>query len=132
MPIDAWTEPLGRLRHVITIDTHTLVADMPSASGGDDSGPSSHDYFDASLLACMGQTAIMYARLHELPLERVLLHVERDASREREGTYVLNVTVSLEGELSVQQRARLLQIVDRCPVHKLMTTTTIEIHTVEA
>src|SRR5262245_54092794 len=132
MPIDARTEPRGRLRHVITIDEHTLVADMPREAGGDDSGPSSHDLFDASLAACMAQTAIMYARLHQFHLERVLLHVERDASREREGTYVLNVTVGFEGDLSADQRARLLQIVDRCPVHKLMTVRTIEIRTVAA
>ncbi len=131
MPIDARTEPRRRLRHVITIDAHTLVADMPVLSGGDDGGPSSHDYFDASLVACMGQTAILYARLHELPLERVLLHVERDASREREGTYVLSVTVGLEGDLTLAQRARVLEIVDRCPIHKLMTTATVEIRTVE-
>ena len=130
MPIDAWTEPLGRLRHVITIDAHTVVADM-AVPGGDDTGPSSHDYFDASLLACMGQTAIMYARLHALPLERVHLHAERDASREREGTYLLNVVIDLEGDITDAQRARMLQIVGRCPIHKLMTTATIEIHTVE-
>src|SRR5262245_23977035 len=130
MPIDAWTEPRGRLRHVITIDAHTVVADM-GAPGGDDTGPSSHDYFDASLLACMGQTAIMYARLHALPLERVRLHAERDASREREGTYVLNVTVGFEGDLSAPQRARMLEIIGRCPIHKLMTTATVEIRTVE-
>jgi len=132
MSIDCRTEPRGRLRHVLTIDAHTLVADMPPASGGDASGPSSHDYFDASLAACMGQTAMLYARSHGIPLERVHLRVERDVSREREGTYVLNVTVGLEGELSNEHRVRLLQIVDRCPVHKLMTMTTVEIHTVGA
>jgi len=132
MPIDAWTEPRGRLRHVITIDAHEIVADMPLEAGGDAGGPTSHDDFDASLAACMAQTAIMYARFHQLHLERVLLRVERDDSREREGTYVLNVTVGFEGDLSVEQRSRLLQIVDRRPVHKLMTKRTIEIRTVEA
>jgi len=132
MPIDARTEPRGRLRHVIAIDAHTLVGDMPREAGGDDTGPSSHDLFDTSLATCMGQTAILYARLHQWPLERVRLHVERDASREREGTYALSVTVGFEGDLSAAQTSRLLEIVDRCPVHRLMTSTTIEIRTVEA
>jgi len=129
MSIDCLTEPRGRLRHVLTIDAHTLVADMPLASGGDASGPSPHDYFDASLATCKALTAMIYARSHGIPLERVHLRVERDDTREREGTYVLNVTVGFEGGLSVEQRARLLQIVDHCPVHKLMTATTIEIRT---
>jgi len=132
MTIDCRTDPPGSLRHVLRIGPHTLVADMPFEAGGDDGGPSSHDLFDASLAACMAQTAVMYARLHQLSLERVLLHVERDASREREGTYALNVTVGFEGDLSVDQRARMLQIIDRCPVHKLMTVRTIEIRTVAA
>jgi putative redox protein len=80
----------------------------------------------------MAQTAVMYARLHRLHLERVLVHVERDASRERDGTYVLNITIGFEGDLSADHRARMLQIIERCPVHKLMTTATVEIRTVEA
>jgi len=132
MSIDCRTEPPGGLRHVLRIGTHTLVADMPLAAGGDASGPSAHDLFDASLAVCMAQTTMLYARMHGISLERVRVHVDRDDSREREGPYVLSVEVGFEGDLTAQQRARILEILDRCPVHKLMTMTTVEIHTVGA
>ena len=132
MAIDCLTDPPGGLRHVLRIGSHTLVADLPLEPGGDASGPSAHDYFDASLAVCMAQTTMLYARLHGIRLDRVSVHVDRDASREREGPYVLSVEVGFEGDLTAAQRARILEILDHCPVHKLMTATTVEIRIVGA
>jgi putative redox protein len=129
MSIDCRTETNGKFRHVLTIDRHTLYADMPLASGGEASGPGAHDYFDASLAACKALTAMVYAKSHGLALDRVNVHLERDDSQERQGTYVLRVKVGFEGALSEAEKAKLLEIVGRCPVHKLMTTATIDIQT---
>ncbi len=56
-------------------------------------------------------------------------HVERDDTKEREGTYVLKVRLAFHGPLSDEQRKKLYDLVARCPVHKLMTTTDVIIET---
>jgi len=129
MPIDCRTESNGRLRHILTIDQHTLYADLSISSGGEGSAPGPHDYFDAALAACKSTTAMLYARSHGWKLDRVNVHIDRDDSNERQGTYVLRVKVGFEGALSEAEKSRLLEIVGRCPVHKLMTTATIDIQT---
>jgi putative redox protein len=127
MTIDCRTETAGRLTHLVTIGPHTLRADMPVESGGDAKGPGAHDLFDASLAVCKAHTAMLYARLHGLALDRVEVHVERDAARERQGEYVLQLRIAFEGELSDAQKSKLFEIAGRCPVHKLMTSARIDI-----
>ena len=102
MPIDCRTESNGRLRHILTIDQHTLYADLSISSGGEGSAPGPHDYFDAALAACKSTTAMLYARSHGWKLDRVNVHIDRDDSNERQGTYVLRVKVGFEGALSEQ------------------------------
>lgn len=60
---------------------------------------------------------------------RVESHVERDDTGERQGTYVLKVKLAFHGPLSEPQRAKLYDVVSRCPIHKLMTTTDVRIET---
>ena len=98
-------------------------------AGGRDEAPSAHDYFDASLAACKSLTAVWYAKRNGIPLERVESQVERDASEERKGRYVLRVRLKFHGPLTDEQKKRLYDAVSRCPVHKLMTTTEIAIET---
>jgi putative redox protein len=127
MTIDCRTETSGRLTQLLIIGPHTLRADMPIESGGDANGPGAHDLFDASLAVCKAHTAMLYARSHGLALDRVEVHVERDAARERQGEYVIQIRIGFEGALSDAQKSRLFEIAGRCPVHKLMTTATIDI-----
>lgn len=116
--------------HSVTInERHTLATDLPTALGGEDSAPSPHDYFDAALGACKALTVKLYAKQHDIPLSGVSVVVKRDDSEERKGKYGLNVELTLEGELSDEQRTLLHRIADRCPVHKLMTTAEISIQT---
>lgn len=129
MSIDSRTENVGKYRQVLQIDARTLHADVSVAAGGEDSAPDPHDYFDASLATCKALTAAMYAKLHKYALDRVIVHIERDGSAERQGTYVLKVKVGFEGALTEAEKQRLHDIVTRCPIHKLMTTTTIDIQT---
>lgn len=127
--IDCESERPNELPQVLKVRTHSFRADVMPTIGGADSAPGPHDYFDAALAACKALTAIVYARSHNIPLERVETHVERDDSKERQGTYKLQVRLVFHGPIDVVQRKRLYDAVARCPVHKLMTTATVEIET---
>ena len=114
---------------VLHVRAHTFRADVDAEAGGHDEAPSAHDYFDASLAACKSLTAVWYAKRNGIPLERVESQVERDATEERKGRYVLRVRLTFHGPLTDEQKKRLYDAVSRCPVHKLMTTTEIAIET---
>ncbi|HSC85087.1 MAG TPA: OsmC family protein [Pseudomonas sp.] len=117
------------LRHSIEIGEHLLHTDVPAEFGGDASGPEPHDLFDAALGACKALTLMLYAKQKGLPLERLDVHVSRDDSEERQGVYRLAVQLDLHGALDDGQRQQLLRIADRCPVHKLMTSTEVQVST---
>lgn len=127
--VDCATERAGDYPQVLRIRTHTFRSDVGPESGGADSAPSPHDYFDAALAACKAQTATWYAKRHGIPLERVESHVERDDSEERKGRYRLRVRLEFHGPLSDEQRDALARAAGACPIHKLMTRTEIEIET---
>ncbi|MGE0789556.1 MAG: OsmC family protein [Sandaracinaceae bacterium] len=127
--IDCESERENEFPQVISVRDHTLRADVGPELGGEDSAPDAHDYFDSALAACKSLTAVWYAKRKNIPLERVRSHVERDASEERKGTYKLKVRLELEGPMTDEQRKMIYDAVARCPVHKLMTTTTVEIET---
>ncbi|MGO8991999.1 MAG: OsmC family protein [Polyangiaceae bacterium] len=127
--IDCQTERPNEFPQVLRVRAHTLRADVGTAEGSTDSAPSPHDYFDAALAACKTLTATWYAKKNGIPLERVESHVERDDTQERQGTYVLKVKLAFHGPLSAEQRAKLYDVVGRCPIHKLMTTTDVKVET---
>lgn len=128
--VDCQTVQPGEYPQVLTVRAHTLHADVGPSLGSTDSAPGPHDYFDAALAACKTLTAHWYAKRHRIPLERVEAHVERDDSEERRGKYRLRVRMGFHGPMSDEQRAALGRAVAACPIHKLMTTTEIEIETV--
>ena len=108
----------------IEIRAHALSADDDAT----DSAPSPHDLFDASLAACKALTAHWYAKRHAIPLERVETTIERDDANERLGRYHLRVRVTFHGTaLTDEHRATLHRAIAACPIHKLMTTTDVEI-----
>mgnify|MGYP001162761933 FL=1 len=116
-----------------------LLVDVPAVVGGDESAPDPHDYFDLSLGACKSITVQMYARRKGLPLEGIITTVDRDDSDERRGSnseYRLTVSMQFlaeEGqELDAETRARLIEISERCPIHRLMTSTRISVTSREA
>jgi putative redox protein len=123
------TEQRSGSRHRITVRAHELHADLGVDDGGQDSAPGAHDYFDASLAACKALTAVWYARKNGMPLERVDVEVERDATEERKGRYRLIVHIALDGPLTDEQRARIYSAAAKCPVTKLMTTVEVVIET---
>jgi putative redox protein len=127
--IDCETERPNEYPQVLHVRAHTLHADVGAAEGSTDSAPGPHDYFDAALASCKALTATWYAKRNGIPLERVESHVEHDDSQERKGVYVLKVKIAFYGPLTEEQRAKLHDVVSRCPIHKLMTTTDVRIET---
>jgi putative redox protein len=117
------------MRHQIHIGRNSLTTDLSVEGGGEGSGPSPHDLYDAALGACTALTVLGYAKHKGIPLEGIEVSVERDASQERAGIYRLSAALSLTGDLSAAQREELLRVAQKCPVHKLMTEVTTEIST---
>jgi len=119
----------SRLTQRIVSGNHQLVADEPIAVGGADQGPAPYDLLLMALGACTSMTVRMYADHKGLPLEAVrveLEHAKVDASARRDGTAQtgkidrISRRVQLDGELSAEQRQRLLEIANRCPVHRTL------------
>jgi putative redox protein len=130
MTIISETETAGVFRQIVRVDAHTLHADVDVATGGQGSAPGAHDYFDTSLATCKALTATWFAKKRGLALDRVIAKVTRDATEERAGKYKLRVELTFEGALSAEDKQKIHEAVAKCPVHKLMTTTTVEIESV--
>jgi putative redox protein len=129
MPFHIETEVPGTFRHILSINAHTLKVDLGKASGGDDTGPGAHDLFDASLIACKALTAMKYAKTKGFALEKVEAWVSRDDSKESEGVYSLDVKLAFFGGLSEAEKQRIHEVIQRCPIHRLMTSAEISIRT---
>ena len=112
----------GRYQQTIRSGRHELKADEPVDAGGEDAGLAPYDFLLAALGACTSMTLRMYAERKGLALTRVsvaLSHekVEIDGvTRDR-----INRSITLEGELSDDQRQRLLEIANKCPVHRALS-----------
>lgn len=114
----------GKYGNYVVAGGHLQRASEPESVGGDNSGPTPYDYLSAALGACTSITLRMYADLKKLPLKRVavtLRHEKKHAEdcEECKGKVDhISREIHLEGDLDDKQRARLLEIADRCPVHR--------------
>ena len=108
----------GKHKQIIQIGQHTFWADEPKDVGGDDEGPTPHEILLASLGACTSMTVQMYAERKQWPLRAVTVGLEDDMQA---SVYVIRRTIHLDGDLTDEQRARLLEIANKCPVHKTLT-----------
>lgn len=112
----------GKFGQNISVGPHRLVADELAADGGDDRGPGPHEFLLIGLGACTSMTVKMYADRKGWPLRSVDVKV-RGQRDEAEG-FVVERDISFVGELDDEQRKRLLEIADKCPVHKTLTRST--------
>ena len=118
-----------KMKHPVHVRHHSFAIDEPPSNGGEDEGITPHDVYDSAIGACKAMTVLWYAQRKQIPVDDIRATVERDDSEERQGVYRLRVTLSLTGPLSDAQRAELLAVANKCPVHKLMTLAKTEVHT---
>jgi uncharacterized OsmC-like protein len=118
---------------------HHLVADEPVNAGGQDNGPGPYDLLLASLGACTSMTLRLYADRKKLPLTRTQVRLRHSRiyatdcaeCETKEGMLDrIERVITLEGDLDAEQRARLMEIADKCPVHHTLKSE-IDIRTVE-
>ena len=125
------TGTAASLAQDIVVGRHRLTADEPAAAGGTDRGAGPYDLLLAALGACTSMTLSLYARRKQWPLVRVIVRLRHakvyaiDCARceTREGMVDhIERDVELIGNLDLAQRARLLEIANRCPVHRTLTS----------
>jgi putative redox protein len=119
-PVAVSTALSGKHRQNISIGPHNLIGDEPVEAGGDDAGPGPHEYLLAALGSCTSITVKMYADRKGWPLKSVRVDLSGDRVGE---TYVIQRTIHVDGDLDATQRERLLEIANKCPVHKTLTGT---------
>jgi len=119
------------LRNEIETGIHRLIADEPVSAGGTDEGPTPYDFLSAGLGGCTSMTMRVVAKRENIPLEGVEVHVTNDrmyakdcADCSSNAGYIhrFDVRIKLIGNLSEQQRDRLLSVAKRCPVAKTLTS----------
>jgi len=103
----------------ITAGIHKIIADEPLELGGTDTGPGPHEIFEASLAACTIITLQMYADRKQWNLDSadVTVTVDQEGAESH-----LTRNITLRGDLTDEQRDRLIAVADKCPIHKLMTS----------
>jgi uncharacterized OsmC-like protein/alpha-beta hydrolase superfamily lysophospholipase len=130
----------GQFQQEIITGEHRLLADEPVNSGGLDTGPGPYDLLLAALGACTSMTLRLYADQKQIPLLRTAVRLHHDKiyatdcaeCETKEGKIDrIDRVVTFEGELTDEQRKRLLEIADKCPVHRTLESE-INIRTVEA
>jgi putative redox protein len=121
----------SKFQQTVTMGPHQMLADEPVAAGGQDSGPGPYDFVLAGLGACTSMTMRMYADRKSLPLERLTvtlqhskIHAEDCAECETKAGMLdqIDRVIQIEGALDADQRKRLMEIADKCPVHRTLTS----------
>ncbi|MEX2282666.1 MAG: OsmC family protein [Gemmatimonadota bacterium] len=117
-------------RTEIITGSHTIIADEPMSAGGTDQGPTPYDLLVAALGACTAITLRMYADRKQLPLDEVVVrlrhgrnHAEDDRNCEDSPVRLdrIDLELELKGDLTDEQRARLIEITPKCPLHRTLS-----------
>jgi putative redox protein len=129
----------GTFQQEIISGRHRFLADEPVKAGGLDSGPGPYDFLLAALGACTSMTLRIYADRRQIPLTRTQVRLRHGRiyatdcaeCETKEGMIDhIDREISFEGDLTPEQRQRLLEIADKCPVHHTLKSE-VDIRTVE-
>lgn len=107
----------GPLQQKLTAGDLHFLSDAEVPKGGSGTGPSPHEYLGAALAACTSMTLKMYAGRKEMKLENAIVTVDIERADDVE---TFSREIQLQGNLSVEEIERLLEIADKCPIHKAL------------
>jgi putative redox protein len=131
----------GRFGTLVEAGRHHWTMDEPVDVGGADTGPTPYDVLLAALGACTSMTLNLYARREGIPLEGVTVRLHHDRNHAKDCDHCAEAgahprieaifrTIALEGPLTAEQRTHLMEIAEKCPVHRTLTGT-LHVHTSE-
>lgn len=121
----------SKFQQIISVGKHRLIADEPLEAGGDDTGPGPYDFLLAGLGACTSMTLRLYADRKSIPLERTTVTLKHsriyakdcETCETKEGMISrIDRVIEMDGKLDDEQRGKLLEIADKCPVHRTLTS----------
>lgn len=118
-----------KFSQLIQSDDHQWVADEPSSVGGSNLGPDPYEHLLAALGACTAMTMRMYANRKKWPVENISIELDHardhgadcsECDEEHKQIDVITRSISITGDLDDEQRNRIMEIADKCPVHRTM------------
>jgi putative redox protein len=119
--VEAMETGRGKFQLLVRSGKHQLFADEPADFGGLDSGPSPFQLLGSALAACMTMTVRLYADRKDWAVKRIRTAVGHSRDPDEVPRDRFDVRLAFEGELDDEQRARLIEIAGKCPVHKALT-----------
>lgn len=111
----------AKLAVAMSVDGYPIIIDSGREDGGDGLGPNPTRIVEAGLAACAAITVRMYAKRKKWRLTGVEVIVKRGRSEDSHAPHLMEKSMRVEGDLSSEQRDKLLEIADKCPVHRLLT-----------
>ena len=114
---------LGRYQQSVRIGSHHLIADEPISAGGSDAGPAPYDYLLAALGSCTSMTLRMYAERKAIQLSAISVELTHEKIDTESTGKIDHITrrITLTGELSPEQRKRMHEIANKCPVYRTLS-----------
>ena len=107
----------GPLQQKLTAGDLHFLSDQEVSKGGNDTGPTPHEYLGAALASCTSMTLKMYAGRKEMKLENAIVTVDIERSNDVE---IFTREIQLLGNLSAEEKERLIEIAHKCPIHKAL------------
>lgn len=121
----------SHLQQTISAGRHRMIADEPVSVGGHDTGPAPYDFLLAALGACTSMTMRLYADRKSMPLDRITVALKHgriyakdcEECETKEGMISkIDRVITMDGNLDAEQRKKLMEIADKCPVHRTLTS----------
>ena len=123
MPIQARLHRAHGALTSLSNGRHAWSADVDKTLGSDDLAPDPHDLLDSALAACTSLTLELYIRRRKLAVTGLRVEIRHTESKTEDGKlrYALQRNLHIEGDITPEDRAKLLEIANKCPVHRVLT-----------